>query len=508
MTNLNMIHLHPTDQIAIARRDLEPGDWIEPIGEKPFQVREPIPAGHKIALRDIPRLSPVMRYGQVIGQASTDITAGSWVHSHNLSLDMAARSYTWQVVDALIPVPSGRSFLGYVRADGKVGTRNLIAILSTVNCSAHVVSQIAHAFPPERLAEFPHVDGVIPITHHSGCSLPPGGISHTYLRRTLAHLARNPNIAAALFVGLGCELNQVSECQPLYRPGELVSMRPGSLVIQDQGGFKATVEAGIRWVKDRLPEVNALERTLQPLSALSIALQCGGSDSWSGISANPLIGRVIDQIINAGGTAALAETPEIFGAEDLLTRRVTSPDLAEKLIERFEWWSAEARLRGFSIDNNPTPGNKAGGLTTIFEKSLGAVAKAGVTPLNGVYGYSQWIDRPGLVFMDTPGNDPASVTGQLAGGCNLIVFSTGRGSVFGSAVAPCIKVASHTALFERMRDDMDFNAGLVLEGQSWEGASQDLLDLVIATASGQPTRSENHGLPEQEFVPWQPDAIL
>ncbi len=503
-----LIQLHPSDPIAIARHDLDPGTAVMLPGTRPITVIEKIPAGHKIALRDIPCESTISRYGQAIGQASQDIPAGSWVHTHNLTLQLTSHRYGWKVVPAAVPTPSGKTFLGYPRPSGKAGTRNLIAIISSVNCSATVASQIARAFPTERLSAFPQVDGVIPIVHHSGCSIPAGGRSHTYLKRVLANLARNPDIGAAIFVGLGCEVAQVSDCQPLFNDAELNRLAPQTLVIQDQGGYTPTVEAGIRLVEGLLPKLNAIHRTPQPLSVLSIALQCGGSDSWSGISANPLIGRVVDLIVNEGGTAVLAETPEIFGAEDLLTMRVTAPELAQSLIGHFERWSEEARQRGFSIDNNPSPGNKQGGLTTIYEKSLGASAKGGCTPLNGVYAYGEWIDRPGLVFMDTPGNDPASVTGQLAGGCNLILFSTGRGSVFGSAVAPCIKVASHTALFDRMRPDMDFNAGQIIDGQSWEETGQALLSMVIAVASGQRTCSETHGLPEHEFVPWQPDAIL
>lgn len=503
-----LIHLHPDDQVGIAKLDISPGSEIRsPLGKR-LTAQGPIPAGHKVALVDLRRGDAIYRYGREIGRASADIPAGSWVHDHNLSLQINPRHYQYSVVEPARPAPSGRTFMGYARPDGRVGTRNTIAVISTVSCSTHVVSQIARAFPRERLSAYPNVDGVLPIIHFSGCSMPPGGRSQTYLKRTLGNLAKNPNIAAAIYVGLGCEVNQADDCQPLYTENELPLLAPHNLIIQDQGGFRRTVDAAIARIEDMLPRINAIQRTPQPLSALTLALQCGGSDGWSGISANPLVGRVVDYLVSEGGTAALAETPEIFGAEHLLTGRVTSAALGEKLIGQFEWWLAEAKLRGFTVDNNPTPGNKKGGLTTIFEKSLGAVAKGGGTPLNGVYGYSERIDRPGLVFMDTPGNDPISVTGQVAGGCNLILFTTGRGSVFGSPVSPCIKIASHTGLFERMGEDMDFNAGQVLDGLSWEAATEALFDQVVAVASGQRTASERNGLPESEFIPWQPDAFL
>ena len=508
------LHLHLDDQVAIVKHDLSPGMELTLPDGGGLVVREHIPAGHKMALCDIPSGKGVSRYGYFIGIATAFIPAGSWVHTHNLAFggapghDAGSGEYAARIVDPIQPIPSGKSFLGFKRPDGRAGTRNHIAIISTVSCSAHVASQIARAFPPERLAAYENVDGVIPIVHHSGCSIPPGGLSHTYLKRVLYNLAHHPNIGAAVYVGLGCEVNQVSDCQPVDLSSGAYQVTPYGLVVQDQGGFRKTVEAGIGVVEALLLRVNAIQRTPQPLSELVVALQCGGSDGWSGITANPLIGRVVDALVLEGSTAALAETPEVFGAEHLLTRRVTSPEVAARLISRFKWWSEEARQRGFSLDNNPTPGNKKGGLTTIYEKSLGAVAKAGSTPLNGVYEYGEAIDRRGLVFMDTPGNDPISITGLLAGGCSLILFSTGLGSVFGSAITPCIKIASHSDLYGRMPDDMDFNAGQILEGASWEDASQKLIELVVSVASGQRTKSETHGLSEHEFVPWQPDAFL
>jgi altronate hydrolase len=501
------IHLHPDDPIAIAKCELTVGMELM-FSDGPIIVKEFVPAGHKLAIKDILPGKEIRRYGYVIGRATTFISAGGWVHSHNLELGESTVERTIRVVESEKPVLSEKTFMGYARPGRRAGLRNYIALISMVTCSAHVTSQIARTFTPERLAAYPNVDGVVAIVHHTGCSMPQGGLSQLYLKRALANLAVHPNVAAAVYVGLGCEVMQVDDCQPLFSAAEVDDIAPQRLVIQDQGGFQKTVAAGIKLVEELLPQVNAIPRSPQPLADLVVALQCGGSDGWSGITANPLVGRITDRLVQEGATAVLAETPEIYGAEHLLTGRVNAVGTAEKLMERIAWWEDQAKQRGFSLDNNPTPGNKQGGLTTIFEKSLGAVAKAGSSPLNGVYEYGEEVEARGLVFMDTPGNDPLSVTGQVAGGCSLILFTTGRGSVYGSALAPCLKIASNTRLAERMADDMDFNAGQLLEGLAWEEASQQLFEAVVETASGQRTKSERHGLSEQEFVPWQPDASL
>ena len=497
------IRLHPDDNIAIAKEEIAAGMQIEMPDGTLQHIPECIPIGHKLALASIGIGDPVRRYGYSIGIATRAIAPGDWVHTHNLAVGEVRKEYSYQVVEALQPRPPERSFMGYRRADGRVGTRNYIAVISTVNCSAHVTMEIARAFTPERLAAFPNVDGVIPIVHSGGCSYTPGGLTWQFLNRSLANVTRNPNIAACVFVGLGCEANQIDG----YCNCGGSAFLPG-IVIQDQGGFRKTVADGVHAVERLVPQANACERTAQPISELTIALQCGGSDSWSGVTANPLLGRVVDRIVAQGGTAVLAETPEIFGAEHLLTQRVINADVGKKLIARFEWWNEQAARFEFSVDNNPTPGNKRGGLTTIFEKSLGAVAKGGSTPLTAVYEYAERVTQRGLVFMDSPGNDPVSVTGQLAGGCNLIVFTTGRGSVFGSNIAPCVKVASNSALYARMSDDMDYNAGAIVEGLPMETAADQLLELILAAASGQRTKSEEKGLPETEFVPWQLGATL
>lgn len=506
--------LHPNDNVAIAKHALDAGTIIAMPNNWTVTLREAIPAGHKFALSAISPDNPVLRYGYSIGIATQPVQPGDWVHTHNLAVGNLSREYDYKIAEPWRTQPAQKYFQGLVRADGRVGTRNYVAVISTVNCSSHVAIQIARAFTPERLASYPNIDGVIPLVHSTGCSFNPNDLAHTYLRRTLTNIARNPNIGGYIVVGLGCEGNQIEGyCEPAWINPNLDTltsypMAGTGLVVQDQGGFRKTVAMGITAIERILPQVNRIARTPQPISALSLALQCGGSDSWSGITANPLIGRVVDQIVAQGGTAVLSETPEIFGAEHLLTQRVVSPAVAQKLIRRFEWWTTQSKLLNFSMDNNPSPGNKRGGLTTIFEKSLGAVAKGGSSPLTDVYEYAELVTHQGLVFMDTPGYDPVSATGQLAGGCNLIVFTTGRGSGFASNVAPCIKVASNSTLFERMNEDMDFNAGKIIDGEPMAIAADALLNLVIRVASGERTQSEQNGLPESEFVPWQPGIVI
>jgi len=522
------VRLHPQDDVAIAKIGLPVGTVLamEAEGDSDLpriHLRQPVPSGHKIALREIAAGRPVRRYGQVIGFASQAILPGEHVHTHNLSARDFAREHTFSVdvrpVD-LVPESDRRTFLGYRRADGRVGTRNVIAIISTVNCSAHVAREIAHHFTPERLAPYPNVDGVVAFTHHSGCTNRIGSPDYVLTQRTLAGIARHPNVGAYVLVGLGCEVNQIDDLVKNYAlcncGGVVARSEAGhsgggncsGLVIQDLGGIRKTVQAGIAIVDELLPVVNAARRTPAPISELMLALQCGGSDGWSGVTANPVVGLVADEVVRQGGTVVLAETPEIYGAEHLLTRRAVNSEIGQRLIARVRWWEEHTRRLGLTIDNNPSPGNKAGGLTTIYEKSLGAVAKAGSTPLTGVYEYAEPVTRRGFTFMDSPGNDWVSVTGQIASGCNLVLFTTGRGSVFGSRPAPTIKICTNSVTYERMADDMDLNAGRVLEGVDMREIAAELLDLVVAVASGQPSKSEAQGVGEAEFSPWSLGGTL
>ena len=510
-----VVHLHPLDNVAIATTHLRPGTILlgefKPSHPQPITVRQPIPPAHKVALQEIPRRQPVRRYGHVIGAALSDIRPGDHVHTHNLALDPSLREHTSDTTPPSFPRALGaerRTFLGYRRTDGRVATRNYVALISTVNCSAHAALRIAHHFTPDLLAAFPNVDGVIALTFRTGCTMRVGGETYQSLQRTLAGMANHPNVGACVLVGLGCETNQASaliqnynlECNPLGPPAVLN--------IQDLGGVGPTIDAGVTAVSDLLPQVNDTVRTPQPLSHLKIALQCGGSDGWSGVTANPVVGLVADELVRQGGTLVLAETPELYGAEHLLSARALRPEVGRKLIQQVQWFEEYAHRIGTELDNNPTPGNKAGGLTTIYEKALGAVAKGGSSPLVAVYGYAEPVQDTGLTFMNTPGFDPVSVTGQVAGGCNLVLFTTGRGSTFGFKPAPSVKIASNTPLFRQMPGDMDFDAGRLLSGISIDLLADELLDLAIETASGRPTKSEAQGIGEAEFSPWDLGDVL
>jgi len=499
------IRLNAADDVVIACRELDPGTSLMKEG---VVVRERIPAGHKVATRAIAPGDPVRRYSQVIGFATRPIEAGAHVHVHNLEVRDFARDYAFgEAYCPTEPVREPATFQGIVRADGRVATRNYIGILATVNCSATVSKYVAEAFRGEALGGFPHVDGVVALTHTAGCGMDTTGEGMAVLRRTLAGYARHANFAGVLVIGLGCEGNQMDALfltQGLAR-GPLLR----AITIQDQGGTAKAVAAGVAAVKEMLPEANRVSRRAVPASNLVVGLQCGGSDGYSGITANPALGAAVDRLVRNGGTAILSETPEIYGAEHLLTRRAASRAVGEKIVERIRWWEEYAARNHGEMNNNPSPGNKAGGLTTILEKSLGAVAKGGTTGLMAVYEYAEPVTQHGFVFMDTPGYDPVSATGQVAGGANLICFTTGRGSVYGCKPAPSLKIATNTPMYERMEDDMDVNCGRILDGSMGvEEAGEQIFRLMLDTASGAPSKSEKHGFGADEFVPWYLGAVM
>ena len=499
-----VIRLHPRDDVVIARHQLVRGTRI---AEEHLVVAGLIPPGHKVATRPIASGQPVRRYNQIIGVATQDIEAGRHVHVHNLAMAEFARDYAF-CVDAKPTdyVSEPATFLGITRPDGRVATRNYIGVLSSVNCSATVVRAIADYFRrdirPAELAAYPNVDGVVALSHGGGCGIDPQGAGLTLLRRTLAGYACHPNFAAVLFVGLGCETNQIGgilRARGLQEHAGLLTF-----TIQDTGGTAKAVARGIDAIRQLLPAANEVTRQPVPARHLTVGLQCGGSDGYSGITANPALGAAVDLLVRHGGTAILSETPEIYGAEHLLTRRAVSREIGEKLIQRLEWWEEYCARNHAELNNNPSAGNKAGGLTTILEKSLGAVAKAGTTNLVEVYEYAEPVIARGFVFMDTPGYDPLSATGQVAGGANLICFTTGRGSAYGCQPSPSLKLATNTALWQRQEEDIDLNCGEIIDGAATiQEVGARCFQMMLDCASGDPSKSELHGYGQNEFVPWQ-----
>ena len=504
------VRLHAADNVVVAAREIPEGAVVN-AGVGGVAARRAIPRGHKIAVAEIAQGEPVRKYNQIIGFATAPIVPGDHVHTHNVEFRAFERDYAVgaDVTETrFVPESERATFQGIVRPDGKVATRNYLGILTSVNCSATAAKMIADQFRrPGLLDDYPNVDGVVALTHGTGCGMADDGEGIAVLRRTLAGYAEHPNFAGFLMLGLGCEVNQIRGVSEGWR---LDPSRPvETMTIQEEGGTVATVRRGVEALTAMLPHANEVTRQTVPVSELVLGLNCGGSDAYSGITANPALGAAVDILVRHGGTAVLGETPEIYGAEHLLTRRAVSPEVAEKLVERIRWWEEYTAKNNGSMDNNPSPGNKAGGLTTILEKSLGAVAKGGTTNLTGVYEYAERITAKGFTFMDTPGYDPVSVTGIVAGGATVMCFTTGRGSVLGTKPTPSIKLATNTEMYERMSGDMDVNCGVILsEGESVEAVGERLFQFILDTASGRKTFSEELGFGQEEFVPWQLGAVM
>ena len=501
------IRLHPDDEVVVSRVEMLPGT---PATNEGVTATERIPAGHKLAVRPVARGQPVHKFGQVIGTAAEDIAPGDHVHVHNLEIGDGGPRHAAASGPAPVeplPVSDRATFEGFVRPNGRVGTRNYIGVLTSVNCSATVAKAIAQTLNREGIPDHPNVDGVVALVHGTGCGMADSGDGYENLQRTLWGFARHPNFAGVLMVGLGCEVNQIDFLLEAYGIERGPTFR--TMTIQGEGGTRRTVQRGVDIIREMLPDADRARRTTVDASHLTLALQCGGSDAHSGVSANPALGVAADLLVHHGGTAVLSETPEIYGAEHLLTDRAVSEAVAEKLRARIAWWEDYVARNHGNMNNNPSPGNKAGGLTTILEKSLGAVAKGGTTPLVDVYRYAEPIRQRGFVFMDSPGYDPCSVTGQAASGANVICFTTGRGSVFGCKPVPSVKLATNSPMYRRMDDDMDINCGTIIDGDaSVEQMGRQIFDTVLAVASGAQTRSEVHGLGDNEYVPWQIGAVM
>lgn len=507
-TITNTCQLSKSDNVALAIRDIPKNSILTHTSE---MALEKIPKGHKVAIARIKKGEPVIKYAQVIGFATKDIEIGEHVHVHNCQVDNFSRDYAYSSAIKNIKLSDeykDRTFDGYIRSNGKVGTRNFIGIITSVNCSATAARLIADEIKSSGVLDnYPNVDGVVALVHGAGCCIKSDGEGYRNLQRTLGGYASHPNFAGVLMIGLGCEVMQIERLLKESNIDNSDFLK--TIIIQQEGGIRKTVETGVNAIKEMLPAADQARRTPVSISHLTIALQCGGSDGYSGITANPALGVAADLLVGAGGTVALSETPEIYGAEHLLTARAATPEIGKKLVERIKWWEEYAAKNDGTMDNNPTPGNKAGGLTTIYEKSLGAIAKAGTSTLNGVYEYSEPIDTKGFVFVDGPGYDPCSITGQVASGCNMICFTTGRGSCFGYKPVPTVKLATNTSMYTHMEEDMDINCGdIITDNVSLGEKGREILEYVIAVASGKKSKSELNGLGDNEFVPWQLGAQM
>lgn len=500
-----IIRLNPNDNVVVAVDPIEPGTIAASVA-----ATGTVPRGHKMAVLPIAEGEPVRKFGQIIGFASRSIGPGEHVHTHNCHFATFERDYAYAEAartENVLPETERATFQGYRRSNGRAGTRNYIGILTSVNCSATAARFMAQAVDRSGiLSQYPNVDGVIPLVHGTGCGMASKGEGFDVLKRTQWGYATNPNMAAVLLVGLGCEVFQIARMKDEYGIAEGDTFR--TMTIQESGGTRKTIEAGVAAIQDMLPIANAVQRETIPASELMLALQCGGSDGYSGITANPALGSAVDILVQHGGTAILSETPEIYGAEHLLTRRAANRSVGEKLIDIIHWWEDYTQRNGGSMDNNPSPGNKAGGLTTILEKSLGAAAKGGTTTLQAVYHYAEPVKTKGFVFMDTPGYDPVSATGQVAGGANILCFTTGRGSAYGCKPTPSIKLATNSDVYRRMIEDMDINCGDILDGVSVQAKGREIFETILRVASGERSKSEQLGYGDAEFVPWQIGATM
>ena len=499
----NLIVLNQNDNVGVSQ-------FIIPektkIAGQDISTIDPIPFGHKVCLKSINKGDPIIKYDQIIGFASKDIRAGEHVHSHNLEFREFKRDFKVTDKQNIIEEKADTFFNGILRDNGDVATRNYIGIVSTVNCSATVTKMIVEKIKYSNiLKDYPNIDGIVPITHSTGCGMNTVSEGMQIFQRTIDGFKNHPNFSHVFVIGLGCECAQVS----LFDESLKKHNRIHFLTIQDEGGTKKIVEKVLSQIKNLLNEANAIKRSSQPVSHLTLALQCGGSDGYSGITANPALGVAADLLVKKGGSSILSETPEIYGAEHLLINRANSQETADKLIKRIEWWKHYTSINDSTMDNNPAPGNKRGGLTTILEKSLGAVAKGGNSILQDVLNYAEPLKNKGFNFMDSPGYDPVSVTGQVASGANVICFTTGRGSCFGCKPVPSLKLSTNTTMYEKMSEDMDINCGSIAEGkENIKEVGQKIFELVVDTASGNKSKSEINGYGDEEFNPWQVGVVM
>ncbi|MDB9791948.1 altronate dehydratase family protein [Candidatus Pelagibacter sp.] len=499
----NLIVLNKNDNVAVTPFIIPAKTKIE--GQNISSIDD-IPFGHKICLKTVNKGDPVIKYDQIIGFASKNINPGEHVHSHNLEFKDFDRKFKVIEKKSIINEKSELFFNGIMRDNGQVATRNYIGIISTVNCSATVTKMISEKIKQSNiLKDFPNIDGIVPITHSTGCGMNTESEGMQIFQRTIDGFKNHPNFSHVFVLGLGCECAQVD----IFKDNVKQHDRVHFLTIQDEGGTKKIVDKVLSEIKNLLVVSNNIKREPLSVNNITLALQCGGSDGYSGISANPALGVAADMLVKQGGSSILSETPEIYGAEHLLINRANKQETADKLIAKIKWWQHYTSINNSSMDNNPAPGNKKGGLTTILEKSLGAVAKGGNSVLEDVLSYAEPLKNKGFNFMDSPGYDPVSVTGQVASGANVICFTTGRGSCFGCKPAPSLKLSTNTTMYEKMIEDMDINCGTIIEGkEEIEEVGKKIFELVIATASGSSTKSELNGYGDEEFNPWQVGVVM
>ena len=497
----NIIKLNSKDNIGVAPMNIPEGAEIK----SNLKAQTDIPFGHKISIADIQKDELIYKYGQIIGKAFEKIERGSHVHTHNMMFYEFDRNYKFIKKNLDTSYKKDKFFYGYKRNNNTVGTRNYIGLISTVNCSATVVKKIANKinlFLNEN--NYKNIDGAVCLKHSSGCGMNTSGKGMEVFNRTIEGFKSHQNFGKVFVIGLGCECAQISLYKNNNSQNDIEYLN-----IQDEGGTNEIINKVYTKVINEIPKINSIERTKSHLSNLTLALQCGGSDSYSGITANPALGVAADLLVSYGGSTILAETPEIYGAEHLLIERAVQESDIKKLNNQINWWKNYTQINDGSLDNNPSPGNKKGGLTTILEKSLGAVAKSGSSIMVDVLDYAEKISKPGFNFMDSPGYDPVSVTGQVAAGSNLICFTTGRGSCFGFKPAPSLKIATNTNMFNKLEEDMDINAGTIMDGvNTIEEIGHEIFEELILVASGKKTKSEINDYGDDEFNPWVIGATM
>ena len=510
------IRMHAADDVAIVVND--GGVPAGTVFEDGLTVREAVPQGHKVALADLPAGSAVRRYNVVIGRTTRDVPAGSWVHERLLQMPQA-RSLDGLPVSTVRPAPQpaleGYTFEGYRNPDGSVGTRNLLAITQTVQCVAGVVDIAVRRIREELLPQYPNVDGVVALEHGYGCGVAIDAPDAVIPIRTLRNISLNPNFGGeVMVVSLGCEKLQPDRLLP---PGSIpitdergADAGPDTVCLQDEAhvGFMSMVEGIMDTARTHLTRLNQRRRETVPASELVVGVQCGGSDAFSGVTANPAVGFCTDLLVRAGATVLFSEVTEVRDAIDQLTARATTPEVAQALVAEMAWYDAYLERGGADRSANTTPGNKKGGLSNIVEKAMGSIVKSGSAPISGVVKPGEKATQKGLLYAATPASDFICGTLQLAAGMNLHVFTTGRGTPYGLAACPVVKVATRSDLARRWHDLMDINAGRIADGQATiEDLGWEMFRYLLEVASGRKRTWAEHWRLHNALVLFNPAPV-